>query len=155
MASHHDDDEFFGDQEDLDDDDYGGLLGEREHLARQNELHNVGYLESYEEHKETRLQEGFQTGYKESFEASLRIGKLLGQTTAPAQLLLQSPPSSTTASSDANTFTSSQNAGKRVYDFLRTLDENKEQTTEGGNPCRDAQTELEDLEKELQQMLEN
>jgi hypothetical protein len=138
-------DEFFGDQEG-DDDDFGGLLGERERLARQNELKTVGYMESYDESKETRLQEGFQTGYRETFDVALRIGKLLGQATARAQL--EQTQSSSSVDDDA---TSSQTAAKHVRDFL-TKSEQEQRNKEEDLP--EAKTELEDLEKDLQRMLE-
>jgi hypothetical protein len=138
-----DGDEFFGDQDG--DDDFGGLLGEREHLARQNELKTVGYVESYDETKETRLQEGFQMGYRETFDVALRIGQLLGQATFRARL-----EQTQSNSSEDDATSSSQTAAKQVRDFLTKSEQprNKEEA------LRDAKTELEDLEKDLQRMLE-
>ena len=73
-----DDDEFFGAE---DDDDGCGLAG-HEAQARDARYQNIGYLEAYDEHKEVRLQDGFEAGYQELHDISLRLGQLLGQLAA-------------------------------------------------------------------------
>lgn len=69
------DDDFFGD----DDDDEGDVLAEREIRAQEQQLENVGFLEAFEEAKEDKLQQGFEDGYTQNFDASVRIGELLGE----------------------------------------------------------------------------
>ena len=84
-------DEFFGSQED--DDACGpggngyGALGQHETLAKDRDLATIGYFESYDETKEERVQEGFEAGYQQTFEASRRVGELFGQCMAHAEFL--------------------------------------------------------------------
>lgn len=83
------DDEFFGSQEEDFETDSSlpiscaknefGDLGEHEIHAKHNELKNVGFLDAYDEFKESRLQEGFEFGFLESFEAGKIIGKMIGE----------------------------------------------------------------------------
>lgn len=83
------DDEFFGSQEDFQTDstlpiscvqrNEFGDMGEHEIYAKHNELKNVGFLDAYDEFKESRLQEGFEFGFLESFEAGKIIGKMIGE----------------------------------------------------------------------------
>ena len=78
MAKIEDDDEFFGDQDGEDNGSFGGL-SEYELKAKEEEIKKLAYLQSYDEKKELRLQEGFEAGYQETFDSAFRIGKLLGQ----------------------------------------------------------------------------
>ena len=71
-----DDDEFFGNQ---DEEDKGCELADREVAARAEEMKNKSFLESYDAHKEVRLQTGFEVGYGEAFGAAFRIGEILGE----------------------------------------------------------------------------
>jgi hypothetical protein len=84
-----DDDEFFGSQEDDDACGTGGngygALGQHETLAKDRDLATIGYFESYDETKEERVQEGFEAGYQQTFEASRRVGELFGQCMAHAE----------------------------------------------------------------------
>jgi hypothetical protein len=100
MARMEDDDDFFGPQEE----DSGGTIDnirspnlaiqslemsggqiefqsmlQRELLAKEDELRKVGFLDAYDEFKESRLQDGFEFGTMETFEAGCNIGKLLGK----------------------------------------------------------------------------
>ena len=77
------DDEFFGNQDEGGD--YGGL-GQHESTARGQELRAIGYFESYDETKETLLQEGFEAGYREIYDAALRLGVLFGKLSAETHL---------------------------------------------------------------------
>jgi len=91
-------DDFFGDQEDdsvVDTPDeknkvdsestlhQSGGLAEREMRFTQEQFRNMGYLEAYDETKEERLQEGFEAGYKDFFEAAMIMGEALGEATSP------------------------------------------------------------------------
>mmetsp|Transcript_26541 Transcript_26541/g.72940 ORF Transcript_26541/g.72940 Transcript_26541/m.72940 type:complete len:174 (+) Transcript_26541:181-702(+) len=83
-----DDDEFFGSQEDDFQPDGTaapfrefGNMSRHEIHAKHNELKNIGFLEAYDESKESRLQEGFERGFLDSFEAGKAIGSILGRAT--------------------------------------------------------------------------
>ncbi|CAJ1929054.1 unnamed protein product [Cylindrotheca closterium] len=72
-----DDDDFFGNQSD-DGDEYGNL-GKHELISQQDEIEKVAFLQAYDDHAESRLQEGFEAGYQESFATAYRIGKMMGK----------------------------------------------------------------------------
>ena len=69
-----DDDDFFGSQDDCN-------MALHELNAKNNEIKNIGFLNAYDEFKESRLQEGFQKGYLESFEIGKMIGEMIGEIT--------------------------------------------------------------------------
>ncbi len=73
MSDNEDDDGFFGDDDD------GDVLPQRDNQALEAQLRNVGFLEAFEESKEEHLQRGFEDGYRQGFDASVRIGELLGE----------------------------------------------------------------------------
>ena len=81
-----DDDEFFGPQDDFEPDnsllirDFGNMSG-HEIDAKHNELKNIGFLDAYDEFKDSRLQDGFECGFMDSFEAGKIIGKIIGEAT--------------------------------------------------------------------------
>lgn len=84
------DDEFFGDL--LDDseniagrngigpcfDDYSGFET-AEAAAMGKQYRTLGFHEAFEEHKDTLLQEGFESGFRENFDIAQRIGQTLGE----------------------------------------------------------------------------
>jgi hypothetical protein len=78
-----DDDDFFGSQQD-DTDDFGALA-QHETLAKERDLAAIGYFESYDENKDERLQDGFEAGYRQTFDVSTRIGEIFGQMIAHAE----------------------------------------------------------------------
>lgn len=80
-------DDFFGDDghDDGNGDDYAGLA-EQESKAVSAQLSNIAYLEAFEEHKEVRLQEGFEAGYRDVFAIALRLGCRLGEVSAQSKL---------------------------------------------------------------------
>lgn len=84
------DDEFFGDQNEEDDNNgpFGGL-SKYELQAKEEEMKKLGFLESYDEKKGERLQEGFEAGYQETFDPAFRIGELLGRLTVSAKIISQ------------------------------------------------------------------
>ena len=152
MACYEDDD-FFGDQ-DEGEDDFGGRLGAQEDFARQNELKRIGYLEAYDEAKETRLQEGFQVGYKQSFEAASRIGVILGEAVSHVRLK-QSTIGTIANGPDTGGETTfidpSQEAAKHVREFLTNLDGKESERVERS---LDIKEKFENLESELKTTLE-
>lgn len=85
-------DEFFGDQEDtakqtgtdscVSIDQADGLAG-REARAVESRFRNLGFHEAYDKAKDSMLQQGFEEGYKQSFDLATRIGELLGEATSP------------------------------------------------------------------------
>ena len=92
------DDDFFGSQEEGKSE--FGALCQHENLAKGNEFQTLGYFESYDETNEILLQEGFETGYRQTFEAALRLGKHFGKLSAQNELVAvdNAPESSDTAS---------------------------------------------------------
>ena len=78
-----DDDDFFGSGDDDGDD--GCRLAEQESKAISTQLSNVAYLDAFEETKESRLQEGFESGYRDVFELALRLGCRLGELSAESK----------------------------------------------------------------------
>ena len=137
---HDDGDEFFGNDGDDDDNSNYLDLADRESRAKEEELKKIAYVEGYDDNKETRLQEGFEAGYKETFEAAMRIGNFLGSSVARTKF-----------STDANyTSIESKDASidiaRRIRQFLKTFEET---TTEN----EEAQQDLEQLFRELQQSI--
>ena len=104
-----DDDEFFGNQDESDGehDDAGETtfassgLALHESRAREERLKTVGYLDAYDSNKEILLQEGFEQGYRESFECAVRIGRCLGEASALAKFIRPKQEQSTTTSGKA------------------------------------------------------
>ncbi|GKY93055.1 hypothetical protein MPSEU_000273800 [Mayamaea pseudoterrestris] len=88
----HVDDEFFGHLHDQDTDNVvtnniaSVDLEVAEASAVQRQFHTLGFHEAYEDAKDSLLQEGFETGYRQNFEAAVRIGQLLGEFTAASRL---------------------------------------------------------------------
>ena len=74
-------DQDFSDDDDDDDDDDKDALSEFESRAQGQQFHNLGYLEAMEESKDQMLQEGFQDGYQNVFDVSVKIGELLAEAT--------------------------------------------------------------------------
>ena len=90
---HHDEDEFFGNQDECEDKtgndettlpshDADGLA-QRERRATNEQFRNMGYLQAHDESKEVRLQEGFEAGYNHYFDKAMRLGELIGEATSP------------------------------------------------------------------------
>jgi hypothetical protein len=85
-------DEFFGD--DSDDDgrgaagcnELGSGLHAAELLAEQRRYRTLGYHEAYDGCKDERLQQGFQDGYRATYEAAIRIGNALGRVIMQGEL---------------------------------------------------------------------
>jgi hypothetical protein len=102
-----DEDEFFGSQ---DDEGEFGALGQHDDLAKDHALKTIGYFESYDETKDILLQEGFEAGYRETYDAALRVGKLFGKLSAETQLL-----SGKTTESESK---QSSEAARRLHEFL-------------------------------------
>lgn len=105
------DDDFFGNQSDDDNGPFLSLncteanpqqassqtvngLAHHESRAIQESFRNIGYHEAYDESKEVKLQEGFEAGYREVIDVSVRIGKILGEVSTKSILNLvdESPP---------------------------------------------------------------
>ena len=99
----HSEDEFFGNQSDSEDDylhnphfdesdaspstsqKHGhhrhghGALNEHERNSQRETRRNVGYHEAYDEYKEVKLQQGFESGYREHIDHAMKLGILLGK----------------------------------------------------------------------------
>lgn len=76
-------DEFFGEDEEGEGADSLAKMDARAQDAR---FHNLGFHEAFEQAKETRLQEGFEAGYKQAFERAQKLGKQLGDLSAQSVL---------------------------------------------------------------------
>jgi hypothetical protein len=135
-----DDDDFFGSQEDEGD---FGALGQHDDLAKDHELKTIGYVESYDETKETLLQDGFEAGYRETYEAALRVGRLFGKLSADTQLL----PGKTAEfeSSSSSSHKGSETTSRRLHDFLTEF-QNRPKKSEAKNNTKES---IELLEQEL------
>lgn len=104
-------DEFFGDQ---DEDGDFGKLGRHEDHARNEQLKTIGYLESFDETKDSLLQPGFEAGYRETYEVSKSLGKNLGRMIAEHQLLVGIDAIHTTPSDSIQ----SAAVSRRIHEFL-------------------------------------
>jgi hypothetical protein len=108
-ATSHEDDFFGTDSNDLEqssavnvsagaptDRPMGGCSLAVHEAASLEERHRIlGYHETYEEAKETTLQDGFIEGYSQTFPMALNLGKLLGKAAITQQLLEQKRSAST------------------------------------------------------------
>ena len=61
----------------LEDDEDG--LAEFDCRANEQQNRSLGFLEAFEASKEDMLQEGFESGYQQTFEVSVTIGELLAE----------------------------------------------------------------------------
>ena len=160
-----DDDEFFGSQDDCN-------MALHEVNAKNNEIKNIGFLNAYDEFKESRLQEGFEKGYLESFEIGKMIGEMIGEITtlekATNKIRLEnvssstassatstptSTPSTTTTQSPSNNFDiparkQNNNVTELVHDFFTNKFQNDK------NPNNVVQ-DLENLKQELNDLQHN
>lgn len=155
----HEDDEFFGVQDDEDvgysesrfDEDptnnslahiheFGGMA-QRETQSKQEELKKVAFLDAYDEYKESKLQEGFEAGVVETFEIATRIGKILGKATTWQKLQQKATPLEMT------------NAGNKdlVTDAVRKFFGGTFQNEDSEEPCTE---QLHDLEAELETLMQ-
>lgn len=54
-------------------------LGQQEAKSQEEHFWKIGYHEAHEESCNEKLQEGFEAGYRNSMEGSMRLGELLGR----------------------------------------------------------------------------
>src|SRR3569832_1485753 len=92
-------DEFFGDEEytyaDHHDDILHSGLHRAEETAEQQRYRILGYHEAYDQTKEDRLQDGFEAGYRDTYDVSCSIGELVGKVVIESKLAeLRRDPSS-------------------------------------------------------------
>ena len=108
------DDDFFGDDDDNDAENTGefGSLGHYEARAKQEELKTIGYLESYDEAKELLLQQGFESGYRETFTVSKSLGEQFGKLVTEMEFLGNQPEENVTTATEVS---------KRLHEFLTTF----------------------------------
>jgi hypothetical protein len=64
-----------------------GTMGNYEFNAYRNELKNSGYVDAYDEYKDSMLQDGFEIGFQDTYEVSIQLGELLGEITTIQKLL--------------------------------------------------------------------
>jgi flagellar biosynthesis/type III secretory pathway protein FliH len=69
--------------EDNNDDDFleddNDALPEFDSRAKEQENRSLGFLEAFEASKEEMLQQGFESGYQQTFEESVKVGELLAE----------------------------------------------------------------------------
>ena len=123
------DDEFFGNQDILANNDEFGALEQRERRAREESLKTVGFVESYDDAKDVRLQEGFEVGYRETYDVALRLGTVLGKEAVQNLLSNSSGANETSLPQQTDTM------ARQVREFLnnferRSSDDNLDQATE-------------------------
>ena len=101
-TSGDDNDEFYGNQDDDDDADHHhgefGSLGHHEILAKNRELQTIGYMQSFDETKEIRLQQGFEGGYRDTYTVSKALGEAFGKLVTEAEFLGNQQEDGTTTS---------------------------------------------------------
>jgi hypothetical protein len=56
-----------------------GALSLQESIAHGRIYKNIGYHQAYDRHKEVKLQEGFEAGYRTYIDDAMRLGDLLGK----------------------------------------------------------------------------
>ena len=141
------DDDFFG-SGDGDDDDDGNercLLAEQESKAISAQLSNVAYLDAFEDTKESRLQEGFESGYRDVFELALRLGCRLGGLSAESKFQeLQRDPSQNSVGGNADAI---RQATRRFRAVMDQINQGSSDNNEG------AKVLLLDLEEEIDRLL--
>ena len=87
MDKEYADDEFFGSQSDDDSPTESkpflspNNLSQHEVKSKEDHFWKVGYHEAHENSRHSKVQQGFEFGYRSSLEASYRIGEFLGQHT--------------------------------------------------------------------------
>ena len=92
--SHDEEDDFFGTVEEdevadhrcEDGHELNSGLAIAESTATSQHFQTIGFHETYEENKDNKLQEGFEAGYRENVDISMRIGELLGELTMRTRL---------------------------------------------------------------------
>ncbi len=82
----YDDDEFFGAQDDEENENGFGDMGKHEENARHHRLKTASFLDAFDESKEELLQEGFEAGFLESFSSAKLLGQLLGMAATRSKL---------------------------------------------------------------------
>jgi hypothetical protein len=141
------DDEFFGSQEEYNDDDEQqqqqqhpcesfGDMGKHDQRAKHHELKTAGFLDAFDESKEEQLQEGFEAGFLESFEAGRAIGQLLGRASTTAILLHASSSSQTTTATEATAATTNSTS-RRANELVHRFFANEFQTNRDPGTVRD------------------
>mmetsp|Transcript_11711 Transcript_11711/g.17052 ORF Transcript_11711/g.17052 Transcript_11711/m.17052 type:complete len:168 (+) Transcript_11711:52-555(+) len=113
-------------------------LAFHETRASEETFHNMGYHDGFDEAKELHLQKGFEEGYREVFDAAMRVGKMFGEVSTRA--ILETVPVSETATIGDCQQEHANAAALMVKTFL-----NEQVANETG--------EIKDLEATLQSML--
>jgi hypothetical protein len=113
-----------------------------ESAAIEQRFHTIGYHEAYDQSNEVRLQEGFENGYRDTYDASCRIGELLGKVIMQSKLLELREQQSSNGEENAR-----DNAGSllafKVARTVRTFLANK-----------DNRNRLSELEQQVKEIIE-
>ena len=137
------DDEFFGSQEEYNDDEQQqpcesfGDMGKHDQRAKHHELKTAGFHDAFDESKEEQLQEGFEAGFLESFEAGRAIGQLLGRASTTAILMHASSSSQATTATEATTATTTTTTSRRTSELVHIFFANEFQTNRDPGIVRD------------------
>lgn len=136
-----DDDVFFGSQDD-DGDEYGDL-GKYEMKSKQDEIEKVAFLQAYDDHAESRLQEGFEAGYEESYATAYRIGQMFGRFIASERFkaLKESAP-------ENSSVVPVNDSSRMVHQFSKELQERA-----NDKQIPDTKAELEKFERDLEETI--
>jgi hypothetical protein len=113
----NDEDDFFGNQNS--DDDTNALRTDRglegaEAFAMAAQFRNLGFHQAYESAKEGSFLEGVESGYRDHYEVSVRIGELLG---ARCLSMMLSP----TLQNDSNDATQTITSDKRYLEVANVI----------------------------------
>jgi flagellar biosynthesis/type III secretory pathway protein FliH len=104
-------------------------------------MKKIAFLQSYDQTSESRIQEGFEAGYQETFDSAFRIGLLLGEL-ATSEKFKQDKTTDATQSS-------SLEASRQVRTFVTSFQERA-----NNKMIDDAKSELENFEKELPETIQ-
>jgi hypothetical protein len=152
-------DEFFGDQSD---DEYSShkclssshtqeeparlidSLSKRDNNAQEENYRNIGYHEAYDLHKEERIQEGFEDGYRDHLSIATTLGEVLAKNILSNKIDVNREDEGNDR--ESNTTTGSESKILLVRNFLETV----QNIPEGSNECKNSQDDIRLLIEKLQ-----
>lgn len=150
-------DEFFGDQSD---DEYShkclssshteepvrpiDSLSKRDNNAQEENYRNIGYHEAYDLHKEERIQEGFEDGYREHLDIATKLGEVLAKSILSSRIDVNREDKGNDR--ESNTTSGSESKILLVRNFL----ESAQNILEGSKECKNSQDDISLLIEKLQ-----
>lgn len=153
-------DEFFGDQSD---DEYTqkclsssyttqeparpiDSLSKRDNNAQEENYRNIGYHEAYDLHKEERIQEGFEDGYRNHLDIATKLGEVLARNilSSRSDIIRENGGKDR----EVNKATESKSAVLLVRNFLETA----QNIPEGSKEYKNSQDDITSLIEKVQEI---